>query len=457
MNLNIINPATEEVYASVLTDTPESVKHKVAKLREGQRKWKKVPIEERLAIISLFGELVHAQIDELAFILTSEMGKPITQAVNEIKGSHNRISHLEQNAVKWLSQEVINSQGSTLEKITFEPLGVIANISAWNYPYNVGYNVFLYALVAGNAVCYKPSEYATITGIQMKKLLYEAGVPNDVFDCFIGDGRVGEWLLDSELDGYFFTGSYNTGKHIASRIAHTLVPVQLELGGKDPLYIVDDISDVEWAAKSAAEGAFYNTGQSCCAVERIYVHENIYDQFIQAFVQEVHNYKTGDPLEKDTFIGPLARKEQIQWLSQQVENALDKGGRVLTGGKPVSGKGYYFQPTVITDVSHRMSVMREETFGPVIGIQKVKNDREAILLMQDTEYGLTAGVYTADEKRAIKILEEMDTGTVYWNCCDRVSADVPWTGRKNSGRGSTLSYMGIRAFVQPKAYHLRKI
>ncbi len=453
--MKIINPATEEVIREIPADNAQTVAEKLAKLRKGQKDWKEVPVAQRLQYIVQFGDLVKSHINELAQILTAETGKPLWQSVNEIKGAQNRIEHLQANAEKWLAEESMVTEGATHEKITYEPLGVIANISAWNFPYNVGYNVFLYALVAGNAVLYKPSEFASLTGLKFRALLWKAGIPADVFECIIGGGDVGQILLDSNLDGYFFTGSYKTGQYIAQQVAPKLVPVQLELGGKDPLYVADDVQDVKQSAINAAEGAFYNNGQSCCAVERIYVHERIYEAFVDAFIGEVKKYKIGDPEEADTYIGPLTRRQQIDVILSQVQDALEKGAKLLTGGKRIEKPGYFLEPTVLSDVNHSMEIMKEESFGPVIGIQSVKNDQEAIELMNDTRYGLTAAVFSQEQERAHKIFREMDTGTVYWNCCDRVSPNVPWSGRHHSGLGSTLSYMGIRAFVHPKAYHLR--
>lgn len=454
-NIEIRNPATGEIDAVIPVITVDELNAAAALLKQGQGSWSKVPLQQRLDCITKFGQLILANKQELAEILTRETGKPFTQAMNEIVGAQNRIEHLQKNANRWLSEELIVNEGATHEKIVYEPLGVIANISAWNFPYNVGFNVFLYALAAGNAVLYKPSEFATGTGIQFEKYLYQAGIPEDVFKCVVGDAQVGQQLLELPLDGYFFTGSYKTGVHIASAVAHKLVPVQLELGGKDPLYIADDIVDIKKAAISAAEGAFYNNGQSCCAVERIYVSDKIYDQFVEAFIEEVASYKIGDPMRPDVFIGPLTRAAQLTVLDAQVKDALQKGAILRLGGHRLPNTGYYYAPTVLEHCSHEMELMKEETFGPLIGIQKVSSDDEAVHLMQDTAYGLTAAVFSSNRDRALTMLEKMDTGTVYWNCCDRVSPNVPWSGRKNSGLGSTLSAQGIRAFVQPKAYHLR--
>lgn len=453
--MNIINPATGSTIEKLTEDTPVEVNNKIAALIEGQKIWAKVPLEERVAIIKKYGDLVVENLDELAKILSLETGKPIQQAINEIKGAQNRIDHIQKDALKWLQKEIITEEGATREEITFEPLGVIANISAWNFPYNVGYNVFLYALLAGNAVAYKPSEFASLTGLKFRDLLWEAGIPKNAFGCFIGGAEVGEMLLEADLDGYFFTGSYKTGKYIAQKVASKLVPVQLELGGKDPLYVMEDVADVKQAAINAAEGAFYNNGQSCCAVERVYVHEKIYDEFVAAFVEEVSTYKIGDPMKEGTFIGPLTRADQMDVILSQIADAKNKGARVLYGGERWGDKGYYLTPAVLSNVDHSMDLMKEESFGPIIGIQKVKNDQEAFELMKDTAYGLTAAVFSGNELRAKELVEGLPTGTVYVNCCDRVSPNLPWTGRKNSGMGVTLSYMGIRAFTQPKAYQLR--
>jgi acyl-CoA reductase-like NAD-dependent aldehyde dehydrogenase len=233
-----------------------------------------------------------------------------------------------------------------------------------------------------------------------------------------------------------------------------MIKVQLELGGKDPVYVCDDV-DVKSAAAGIADGAFYNTGQSCCSVERIYVHENVHDAFVDAFVAEVEGFSLGDPLDDKTYIGPITRRPQLDVLQKQVIEAKRRGARLMTGGNIIKRKGNWFEPTVLTEVDHRMSVMREESFGPVIGIQKVNDDSEAVLMMNDSEYGLTAGVYTADEKRARKILSKIRSGSVYWNCCDRVSPRLPWSGIGHSGIGLTLSTYGIQTFTRPKAWHLR--
>ena len=454
--LLVINPATEETITELNEDSIESLQKKMESLRMAQQDWQRVSLGERIVIIKKFSELLEKNSEPLAAILTSEVGKPLQQARNELNGARARIKWLTENAEKYLSDEVMSSRNEMVERISYEPLGVICNISAWNYPYLVGVNVFIPALLAGNSVMYKPSEYSTLTGLQIEKLLKQAGIPENVFQVAIGGKNVGELLLDVSFDGYYFTGSYKTGRYIYEKLAAKMVPCQCELGGKDPLYVAEDVKDIKATAVATADGAFYNNGQSCCAVERIYVNEQVYDKYIDEFIKEVKSWKVGSPVEEGVYIGPLSRKEQLNVLESQVAEAVKKGATVLTGGQKIDRKGYFFEPTVVVNVKNDMNIMQDESFGPLIGIMKVKDDDEAVRLMKDTAYGLTAAVYSADQERAENILRQINAGTGYWNCCDRVSAALPWSGRKHSGFGATLSHAGLRAFTKPKGYHLRK-
>ena len=453
--MEIVNPATEEVIARIEPDAKEIIETVYKTARRSQAEWASRPLLDRLSALKGFNDLLDQNREELANILTREMGKPVWQSRNEINGARGRIDYFLENAEKWLSDEWMTREEGLGEKISYEPLGVIGNISAWNYPYLVGVNVFIPGLMAGNSVLYKPSEYATLTGLKIEELLIESGIPADVFQVVTGAKTAGQALLELPLDGYFFTGSYRTGKYIYKKIAPRMIPCQLELGGKDPLYVNADNKNIKSVAAAAVEGTFYNGGQSCCAVERIYVHTDVYDAFVEAFVEEADKWKPGDPMKEDTMIGPVFKKDQVTFLQQQVGDALLKGAKIAYGEDSWEGGGYYFIPTVVTEVNHTMKIMTEESFGPLIGIQKVQNDQEAIRLMQDTRYGLTAAVYSDHYETAEPVMKAINTGTVYWNCCDRVSARLPWSGRQNSGIGATLSYHGIRAFVKPKAYHLR--
>jgi acyl-CoA reductase-like NAD-dependent aldehyde dehydrogenase len=456
VKLKVVNPATGEVARSLPADHAKSVKAKYERARAAQPAWARIPLKKRLAAIEKFRGLVAAEAEHLAKVLTTEVGKPIAQSRNELKGLLPRIDFFLAETARTLKPEKVSVDVASAmeEKISHEPLGVVANISAWNYPWFVGANVFVPALLAGNTVLYKPSEFAAMTGLEIARLLHASGVPADAFIALIGAGDVGAALLKQPVDGVFFTGSYGTGRRIAEAVRGRMIKLQLELGGKDPVYVCEDV-DIEKAAAGIADGAFYNTGQSCCSVERIYVNEKIFDRFVGAFVSEVKGFRRGDPADERTYVGPLTRAPQLKVLAAQVKDARKKGARILSGGNRVKGKGNWFEPTVLVDVNHSMDVMREETFGPVIGIMPVADDATAVALMNDTEYGLTAGVYTPDRKRAEKILAQVRSGSVYWNCCDRVSPRLPWSGVGNSGIGLTLSTYGIETFTRPKAWHLR--
>ena len=528
--MRIVNPADGSLVAALDEDSPQEIAGKYARARAAQPAWAARPIEHRLAAIRRFKALVKERAAELAGTLTREMGKPIAQSRAELsalderlefflehtgralapedvldrKGMLERITHeplgvianvsawnypyfvganvfvpallagnavlykpselaalderleffLEHSASALAPEDVLDRKGM-LERITHEPLGVVANVSAWNYPYFVGANVFVPALLAGNAVLYKPSELASQTGLAIGGMLHASGVPGEVFAVVTGAGAAGAALVAQPVDGVFFTGSYATGARIAAAVAPRMIRLQLELGGKDPVYVCEDV-DPARAAAAIADGAFYNTGQSCCAVERIYVHRRVWEAFLDAFVATVGSYRLGDPLDDATYIGALARRDlQIAVLERQVADAVARGARALLGGARVARPGHFFAPTVLVDVDHGMQVMREESFGPLIGLMPVADDDEALALVRDTDYGLTAAVYTADRRRAERLLAQVGVGTAYWNCCDRVSPRLPWSGRGHSGVGATLSLDGIRAFLAPKAWHLR--
>jgi acyl-CoA reductase-like NAD-dependent aldehyde dehydrogenase len=454
--LAIHNPATGALINSVPADHAQSVAAKAQRARAAQPAWAAVALAERKACIVRFRAAIVAQLDALAATMTAETGKPIKMSRNELNGLLGRIDFFVKEVDAVLQTETVLDEGGMQEQIEHMPLGVVANISAWNYPWFVGANVYVPALLAGNAVLYKPSEYATNTGLAMQRLLHDAGIPKDVFIAVVGGGDVGVALQAQHIDGLFFTGSYATGAKIAQNLGPRMVKLQLELGGKDPTYVCED-ANVQVAAESLADGAMYNTGQSCCSVERVYVHEKIYDAFVEAFVATVKTFKVGDPASEETYIGAITRAPQLAVLDAQVQDALAKGATLHVGGARIAGSGNFYAPTVFSNVNHSMELMREESFGPIIGIQKVSGDAQAVQLMNDTRYGLTAGVFTPDAKRARTLLSQVNAGTVYWNCCDRVSPRLPWSGVGDSGVGLTLSTYGISTFTRPKAWHLRSV
>jgi len=453
--LTIHNPATGASIAELAADDAASVASKASAARAAQPAWAAVPLRERQSTIERFRAALVAELDTLAATLTGEVGKPISQARNELNGLLPRIDFFLAQTARAIADEAVFDEGGMRERIGHVPLGVVGNISAWNYPYFVGCNVIVPALLTGNAVLYKPSEFATLTGLHITRLLHASGVPTAVMHTLVGGGEVGAALLQQRIDGLFFTGSHATGVRIAQTLLPKLVKLQLELGGKDPTYVRAD-ADARVAAESLADGAMYNTGQSCCSVERIYVHESLHDAFVEHFLTTVKGFKVGDPMAGDTYLGAITRAPQLDVLDHQVADAKAKGARLLCGGHRLSGPGNWYAPTVFIEVDHTMELMREESFGPIIGIQKVRGDDEAVALMNDTRYGLTAGVYSKDEARSRELLARINAGSVYWNCCDRVSPRLPWSGYGDSGIGLTLSTQGIQTFTRPKAWHLRQ-
>jgi acyl-CoA reductase-like NAD-dependent aldehyde dehydrogenase len=454
-SLNVFNPATGELISTLPADGAASVTSKSFSACTAQAAWARTPMTERKACISRFRTGIVTELDALATIMTRETGKPISMSRNELNGLLGRIDFFLAEVDASTATQTVFADGGMTEQIEHTPLGVVANISAWNYPWFVGGNVFIPALLTGNAVLYKPSEYAAMTGLAIARLLHAAGVPKDVFATLVGGADVGAALLAQKIDGLFFTGSHATGVKIAQALGPRLIKLQLELGGKDPTYICED-ANVQNAAASLADGAMYNTGQSCCSVERIYVHEKIYDAFVAAFVEVVKTFKVGEPMDDATYIGAITRAPQLDVLDAQVADAKTKGATLLLGGRRLPGPGNRYTPTVFSNVNHTMALMQEESFGPIIGIQKVTGDAEAVVLMNDTRYGLTAGIFSPDEARAKALLAQVNAGSVYWNCCDRVSPRLPWSGYGDSGVGLTLSSYGIQTFTRPKAWHLRQ-
>lgn len=453
--MSAINPATDELLKEIEFDHISAIEIKFQKAKTAQREWASTPLQIRIECIRDFAQLLLENKEELAKELTLEVGKPIKESLAEIAQAAKKCEFFIEKSETLLAQERVSTDGVVDEVIAYDPLGVIANISAWNYPYLVGINIFVPALICGNAVLYKPSERALISGHNIARLLWQAGAPKDVFNLVLGGKDAGRFLSKLPLDGYFLTGSQEAGMELAKALAGRLVPIGLELGGKDPLYVAEDVESVEEAAIAASEGAFYNNGQSCCSVERIYAHEKIYDEFLFHFVKRAKSLKVGDPLDPATEMGALTIKEWIPYLEKQLDDALAKGAKLECGGERVGSVGNFFAPTVLSDVNHSMLIMREETFGPLVGIQKVSGDEEAIELMNDTEYGLTSAVFTQNTDRGLSILSQINSGTGYLNCCDRVSSHLPWSGRNSSGLGTTLSKHGLYAFCRPKGLHLK--
>lgn len=452
--IEVRDPATGEVIRTLEVDDDADVAAKVARARRAGPSWSARSYEERAAAVVGFRDLLAAEAEELARVLTAEVGKPIAQSRNEIGAVGERIDWFVEHVPRVVAPQTVTDTPELVERVTYEPVGTVAHVSAWNYPYFVGLNSIVPALLTGNTVLYKPSELATLTGLRIADLFHRAGVPADVLQVVVGGGATGAALVASDVDLVCFTGSYATGVKVAASAAERLARVQLELGGKDAAYVTDDV-DVPAVASALAEGVFYNAGQSCCAVERIYVHERVWDAFVDAFAAATDEWQPGDPDDNGTTLGPLTRPGHLDVLEAQVADAVARGATAVVAGGRIDRPGQWFAPTVLTGVDHSMAVMRDETFGPVIGMQRVRDDDEAVELIDDTEYGLTGAVFTRDAERAQRLLARFDTGTVYWNCSDRTTARLPWAGRRHSGLGVSMGDDGIRAFTRAKAWHLR--
>jgi len=454
-SLDVRNPATGEAIRSVAVTEEGEIAQKVARARRAQPDWGARAYDDRARAMRAFRELLAAEAEECAQITTAETGKPITQSRNEVRAVLDRIDWNVAHVGAAIAPRVVTAAGAgpVEERITHEPVGVVAHISAWNYPYFVALNSIVPALLAGNAVLYKPSEHATLTGLRLVDLMHRSGVPVDVIQVIVGAGPTGAALVGAEIDMCCFTGSYATGRRVAQAAAERLIRLQLELGGNDGAYVADDV-DVDAAALALAEGAFYNGGQSCSAVERIYVHDAIFDEFLAAFVDVVSGMRVGDPADEATELGPLARNAQLDVLDAQIADACSLGARIVCGGARLDRPGNWFAPTVLVDVHGAMRLMRDETFGPVIGVQRVRDDADAVAQLDDTDYGLGAAVFTNSRARAERILADLDVGNAYWNTSDRSSVRLPWAGRRHSGLGVSMSESGVRTFVREKSWHL---
>ena len=344
-------------------------------------------------------------------------------------------------------------------RIEREPHGVVFVIAPWNYPYMTAINTIAPALMAGNTVVIKHATQTLLVGERMVRAFVEAGVPDDVFiNLFLDHQTTSALIAAGNFNFINFTGSVEGGRSIERAAAGTFAGLGLELGGKDPGYVMED-ADLDAAVDTLMDGATYNSGQCCCGIERIYVHESLYDAFVEKSVAWVSNYKLGNPLDPETTLGPMANKRFAKVVREQIADAVSKGAKALVDAKlfPADDGGAYIMPQVLVDVDHSMAFMKDETFGPAVGIMKVKSDEEALGLMNDSPYGLTASLWTQDPERAARIGREIETGTVFMNRADYLDPALCWTGVKETGKGGSLSVLGFQNLTRPKSYHLKKV
>ncbi|MBZ5619351.1 MAG: aldehyde dehydrogenase family protein [Acidobacteriia bacterium] len=452
---NLINPANETVFRSI-EPTPEAELESILRrMRAAQQRWREVPVEERADICRQFIDAFRSMKEPVALDITRQMGKPVGQARHEVDTMLDRAQTMVRLAPGSLQDDMLPPKEGFHRFIRHEPLGIVLDIPAWNYPLLIAVNVVVPALLAGNAVLIKHARLTPLCGDAFAEAFRKTSLPPDLIASIHVSHPTIRKLIDTRaVDFISFTGSVEGGRQVYQEASTQLLDMGLELGGKDPALVCED-ANFDFAAANLVDGAFYNAGQSCCAIERIYVMRPLFSRFVDAYVAEVEKYKVGDPEDESTTMGPLAQRKAVDFMEFQVGQAVSRGARVLTGGRRLPGPGYYFQPTVLVDVDHSMSVMMEESFGPVIGIMPVDTEEEAIRLMNDSPYGLTGSIWTEDMARGEKLAHRTAAGTVYVNRCDYLDPELAWVGIKDSGHGCTLSHLGFQYLTRPKSFHLR--
>ncbi|MEQ8665176.1 MAG: aldehyde dehydrogenase family protein [Rhodospirillales bacterium] len=455
--IQCISPIDGSVYAERLTLSSSDAAAAVERASAAQKAWGARPLQERidlvLAGVKRLGEMNDDVVTELAHM----MGRPVRYG-GEFGGTEERATYMAGIAEEALAPIVIEDSDAFERRIAREPHGVILVIAPWNYPYMTAINSVAPGLIAGNAVVLKHASQTLLVGERMAKAFHQAGVPEDVFqNVFLGHDTTTDLIAEGRFGFVNFTGSVGAGRAIEKAAAGTFTGTGLELGGKDPGYVMDD-ADVNAAADTLIDGAMFNSGQCCCGIERIYVHSSLFDDFVERAVEIVSGYVLGNPLDKETTLGPMAHKRFADEVRAQTSEAVADGAKALIDPArfPADDGGTYLMPQILVDVTHDMRVMRDESFGPVVGIMPVSGDEEAIALMNDSEFGLTASLWTNDADRAAAIGAEIETGTVFMNRADYLDPALCWTGCKNTGRGGGLSVIGYHNLTRPKSYHLRK-
>jgi acyl-CoA reductase-like NAD-dependent aldehyde dehydrogenase len=452
-----LNPATGEVLRELECAGESEVQAAVARARAAQAAWAELGVRRRIAVIREFQRRLYTRKSEIAAAITREAGKPLAEAlVTEVLVVLDAARFLIDHAYGLLRDEPV-PHGNLVTKLKSgrlvrEPHGVVGIIAPWNYPFSIPATETLAALVAGNAVVLKPSELTPLVALELASLLHAAGVPEDVFQVVVGEGAAGAALIHSPIDKLVFTGSVATGKRIAATAAERLLPVVLELGGKDPMLVLDD-ADVDVASSAAVWGAFVNAGQACLSVERCYAHRTLYARFAEACAEKTKKLRVGDGMEPHTDVGPMIQERQLRIVEAHVEDARARGARVLAGGSRLPELGEnFFAPTVLAEVTHEMRIMREETFGPVLPVMAFDDDDEAVRLANDSEFGLAASVWTRDPQRGERLARRIHAGTVMINdviSCFGIS-EAPHGGVKASGIGRTHGRFGLDEMVRVK-------
>jgi acyl-CoA reductase-like NAD-dependent aldehyde dehydrogenase len=450
-----ISPVDGSVYVERPLASNPAIERALFLAVKAQKAWKQVPIAERAAICRRMAEWCVQRAPELAAELSWQMGRPVSQSPGELtRGFQERALYMCGVAEETLRDISAPEKQGFRRFIRREPLGVVLVVAPWNYPWLTSVNAVVPALLAGNSVILKMAAQTPLVAERYSEAFKAAGLPDGVFQhLHMNHAQVAQVIADPRIGFVAFTGSVPGGQAVQRAAAERFIGTGLELGGKDPAYVRAD-ADLAFAVENLVDGSYFNSGQSCCGIERIYVQKPLYKEFVERFVELTRQYKLGNPLEKDTTLGPLVRTQAADSVRAQIRQAVKKGAKALLQLKD-QPRTPYLPPEVLVDVDHGMAVMTEESFGPVVGIQAVKDDEEAVKLMNDSRYGLTASIWTRDAEAALHIGERVETGTWFMNRCDYLDPALAWTGVKDSGRGCTLSRLGLESFTRPKSFHLR--
>jgi len=450
------NAFTQQDICQYVMDENSDVEYKISQARDAFQQWKRQPIQDRVTHLKQALDYFEQHRDEIAINITQEMGKPLIQSHNEINTFLERAYFLCDIAESALKQQILPDNPGFHRQIAHEPLGVVFIMAAWNYPLLVAINGVMTALLAGNTVILKHSSLTPSIGQHFEKAFAHLAGIRPILQHVIVDHKTATRIIEQgDIDHIIFTGSVNAGRQIYAKTAHRIIDCQLELGGKDAAYVAED-ADLSSAVASIVDGAIYNAGQSCCGIERVYVHASHYQTFIDEAKKILTSYKLGDPKQTDTQLGPLAKPGSSELLSQHITDAIDKGAELICGGHARTiGRAIFFEPTLLSNVNHQMLVMQEENFGPILPVMSVDNDEQAWKLIDDSSYGLTAAIYTTNKQRAMDFSQQVNAGTVFMNRCDYLDPALPWTGVKNSGKGSALSTYGFYSLTRRKAIHFK--
>ncbi len=458
--LKTISPVDGSVFVERPWASAAEIDAALDRARKAQAVWKNTPLEERQRLASAFTDAFVAHKDDIAGELTWQMGRPIRFAAGEVAGVEERARCMIDLAEQGLAPVPTRDKPGFERWIQREPLGVVFVVAPWNYPYLTAVNSVVPALLAGNAVILKHSAQTPLCAERFQQAFDKAGLPEGLFQYLhLTHADAERVIRDPRVDHLAFTGSVAGGHAVEKAAVGRFIGVGLELGGKDPAYIRPD-ADLDTAVETVMDGAFFNSGQSCCGIERIYVHESVYDDFLPRALDWVRSLKLGRPDDPETTLGPVVRAEAADFVRGQIDEALSRGARALIDPSdyPRDQPGSpYLAPQVLVDVDHSMRVMTEESFGPVVGIQKVASDEEAIRLMNDSEYGLTGAIFTRDYEQGTELGRQLDVGTFFINRCDYLDPELAWVGVRNSGRGCTLSVLGYEQLTRPKSFHIKHV